>query len=77
MSSLEVKKRHLAGYTYTPLEQSQKEVALQAMAMSHPHINVLWREWVYDYIHKEVGSDEFSKRVDSGFYEKKNNPPIE
>ena len=71
MSDLPIKRR-LKGYEYTPLEEAQKEVALREMANAFPNVPIMWREWVYDYIYKEVGEHEFSKRVDSGFYEKKN-----
>ena len=71
MSDLPIK-RKLKGYEYTPLEEAQKEVALREMANAFPNVPIMWREWVYDYIYKEVGEHEFSKRVDCGFYEKKN-----
>ena len=67
-------KRHFKGYEYSPLEQAQKENALREMANAFPNVPIMWREWAYDYIVKEVGETEFSRRVDSGFYEKKNIP---
>ena len=70
--TLEIKKRKLHGYHYTPLEQAQKESVLSQVA-NDPSIgeNVpsLWKEWLYDYIYKEIGEDEFNRRIESGYYE--------
>ena len=70
-SNLKVTKRPLHGYEYTPREKAEKEIALKAMARDFPDVNPVWREWVYDYVTKEVGNDEFAKRIEEGHYEKK------
>ena len=71
LSPLEVTKRPLHGYEYTPLEQCEKEIALKAAARDFPDVNPVWREWVYDYVTKEVGNEEMARRIQSGHYEKK------
>ena len=71
MSSLEVTRRPLHGYEYSPLEQSEKEIALKAMSRDFPDVNPVWREWCYDYVTKEVGNEEMARRIQSGHYEKK------
>lgn len=63
-------KRRLTGYTYTPLEQAQKDLALRQAARDFPDVPLLWREWAYDYVTKEVGEKVFSKKVEMGHYEK-------
>ena len=61
--------RRLAGYSYSPLEQSQKDLALKQAARDFPDVPVLYREWVYDYVVKEIGEEEFGRRVESGYYD--------
>ena len=70
-STLEPTRRRLHGYEYNVREQAEKDIALKAMARDFPDVNPVWREGCYDYITKEVGHEEFSKRIESGFYEKK------
>ena len=67
--TLDCSRRRLHGYEYTPLEQSKKDLALAEMARTHPHVNAVMREWVYDYV-TEVGEDEMERRIDSGHYYK-------
>ena len=69
--TLEIKKRKLHGYHYTPLEQAQKESVLSQVAHNNTFENVpgLWKEWLYDYIYKEIGEEEFNRRIQSGYYE--------
>ena len=69
MSELKVERRPLHGYEYTPLEQAEKQMALKAAARDFPDVNPVWREWCYDYITKEVGQEEFARRIESGCYE--------
>ena len=67
-----IKERKLNGYEYTPEEQSKKDIALKAMLRDFPNTpgGSVWIEWVYDYIMKEVGEEEFLRRMNSGYYEK-------
>lgn len=65
-----MEKRRLTGYEYTPLEQAQKDLALRQAARDFPDVPLMWREWVYDYVTKQVGEEEFSRRVERGDYEK-------
>ena len=67
----EVTRRSLHGYEYSQTERAEKEIALKAMARDFPDVNAVWREWCYDHITKEVGNEEFARRIDSGHYEKK------
>ena len=67
----EVTRRSLHGYAYSPMEQAEKEIALKAMARDFPDVNPVWREWCYDFVTKEVGSEEFARRIESGHYEQK------
>lgn len=71
MPSLDVTKRLLHGYEYSPLEQCEKEVALKQMARDFPDVNPVWREWCYDFVTKEVGNEEMARRIQCGYYEKK------
>ena len=64
-------RRSLHGYEYTAKERAEKDIALKAAARDFPDVNPIWREWAYDYLTKEVGQEEFAKRIESGFYEKK------
>ena len=64
-------KRSLHGYEYTLTEQATKEIAMKAMARDFPDVNPVWREWCYDHITKEVGEEEFARRIESGHYDKK------
>lgn len=68
----EIKPRGLNGYIYTPEEQARKNIALKAATRDFPDTpgGSVWHEWVYDYIHKELGEEEFNKRMNSGYYEK-------
>ena len=70
-NELEVTRRSLHGYDYTPTELAEKQIALKAMARDFPDVNPVWREWCYDYITKEVGNEEFTRRIESGHYEQK------
>ena len=63
--------RKLAGYEYNALEQAEKEIALRAAKDAFPDVPMAWREWAYDYIMKEVGPEEFEKRILNGYYETK------
>ena len=63
--------RSLHGYEYTPTEKAVKEIAMKAMARDFPDVNPVWREWCYDHITKEVGEEEFARRIESGHYDKK------
>jgi len=62
-------RRSLHGYQYTPIEQAEKTIALKAMARDFPDVSAVWREWCYDYITKEVGNEEFARRIESGYYD--------
>ena len=73
MDSILAERRTLNGYDYTPVEQAKKEAALKQCARDFPDVPIGWREWVYDYIYKEVGPDEFERRMNSGYYEKERN----
>ena len=73
-SELKVERRPLHGYEYTPLELADKQTALKAAARDFPDVNPVWREWCYDHIAKEIGQEEFARRIDSGYYDKKNDP---
>ena len=64
-------RRSLHGYEYSPVELAQKEIALKAMARDFPDVNPVWREWCYDFVTKEVGNEEFARRIESGHYEQK------
>ena len=68
---MEVTRRNLNGYEYTQLEQAEKETVLKQMAISHPDTpgGIVWHEWMYDYIHKEIGLEEFQKRINGGHYD--------
>ena len=65
------KERKLHGYDYTPEEQAQKDIAIKAAIRDFPNIpgGIVWVEWMYDYIMKQVGEDEFKKRMNSRYYE--------
>ena len=63
--------RRLAGYKYNALEQAEKEIALKAAKDLFPDLPMAWREWAYDYVVKEVGQEEFERRILSGYYETK------
>ena len=62
-------RRTLDGYEYTPLEQAKKELALKQVAKDFPDVPIAWREWAYDYIYKEIGENEFERRMNSRYYE--------
>lgn len=66
-------KRSLHGYEYTAEEQAAKEIACKAALRDFPNTpgGIVWIEWMYDYIMKEVGEEEFKKRMNSGYYEEK------
>lgn len=66
-----IERRTLKGYGYTAVEQATKEAALKQCARDFPDVPIGWREWAYDYIVKEVGEEEFEKRMNSGHYDKK------
>ena len=68
--NLKIERRPLHGYEYTPTELAEKQIALKAAARDFPDVNMVWREWCYDYIKKEVGEEEFARRIESGYYEK-------
>ena len=62
--------RKLEGYSYTAVEQAKKDAALRQAARDFPDVPLGWREWAYDYIVKEVGEEEFERRMNTGYYEK-------
>ena len=65
------KERRLHGYDYTIEEQAKKDIALKAAIRDFPNVpgGVIWIEWMYDHIVKEIGEEEFKKRMNSGDYE--------
>jgi hypothetical protein len=65
------KERKLHGYNYTIEEQTAKDIAIRAAIRDFPNVpgGVIWIEWMYDYIVKQVGEEEFKKRMVSGKYE--------
>ena len=65
------KERQLQGYDYTNEELAEKRLAVTQMLRDHPNVpgGVIWIEWLYDYIKKELGEEEFKKRMNSGYYE--------
>ena len=65
------KERKLHGYNYTIEEQAAKDIAIKAAIRDFPNVpgGVVWVEWMYDYIVKQVGEDVFRQRMNSGFYE--------
>ena len=67
-----IKTRQLNGYFYTPEEQAKKTIALKAAARDFPNTpgGSVWHEWLYDFINKEIGEEEFNKRMNNGYYEK-------
>jgi len=69
--TLDVSKRPLHGYEYTPLEQAAKDAALVAMKRDHPESHRVMNEWIYDYVMKEVGEKEFERRIETGYYDKR------
>ena len=64
-------RRSLHGFEYTPLEAAEKAAALKAAARDFPDVNPVWREWCYDHLTRVVGQEEMSRRINSGYYEKK------
>ena len=66
-------RRSLHGFEYTPLEAAEKAAALKAAARDFPDVNPVWREWCYDHLIKVVGQEEMSSRIESNYYEKKEN----
>jgi hypothetical protein len=66
--SLDVTRRRLHGYEYTPAEQAAKDAALRAMARDAPNSCRVLNEWIYDHIVKEVGEQEFETRMNNGYY---------
>lgn len=63
-------RRSLHGFKYTPLEAAEKAAALKAAARDFQDVNPVWREWCYDHL-VTVGQEEMSRRIESGYYEKK------
>lgn len=61
--------RPLSGYEYSEEERAKKEVEITAAQTTNPDIPRIWIEWLYDYIHKEVGEDEFEKRIKRKMYD--------
>ena len=41
--------RPIPGYTYDAKQQADKDHYLKQLARDFPSVNVLWREWVYDF----------------------------
>ena len=70
-AELNIERRRLHGYEYSPAEQAEKDLALAQMKLLNPHVSAVMREWVYDYVTKEVGNEEMSRRIASGYYDKK------
>ena len=62
--------RRLEGYiSYTALEQAKKDAALKQAARDFPDVPLGWREWAFDYVFKELGEEEFERRMNTGYYE--------
>ena len=75
MSAQATRRRIDAGYEYTALELAEKDRVLKQSMRDNPNVPELWQAWLYDYIHKEVGVEEFERRVNEGYYDEKNVSP--
>ena len=68
-STLNIERRRLHGYDFTAAEQCEKDLALAQMRVLNPEVPAIMREWVYDYITRELGDEEMSRRIASGHFE--------
>jgi len=68
-SPLKIERRRLHGYDFTATEQADKDLALAQMRVLNPEVPAIMREWVYDYITRELGEEEMSRRIAIGHYD--------